>query len=132
MSSVAAAVANFMAQDAPCQSVANDFVAPGANRVLFPYVELTTSPNSAAGLAQITQNIAYLHQRLLGETLPVNDPEIAATLAVFKQVYANHASDTALLASCQSSAAQDDTTHSVHAWMAVLTYLLNDVDFLYQ
>ena len=132
MSSVAAAVANFMAQDAPCQSVANDFAAPAASRALFPKVELTTTPDTAAGLAQITDNIVYLHQRLLGETLQPNDPEIAATLAVFKQVAGNHAGDTTLATSCQSGSVHDDSTHTVHAWMAVLTYLLNDVDFLYQ
>ena len=132
MSSVAAAVANFMAQDAPCQSVANDFVAPAASRLLFPYVELTTNLNTAAGMAAITSNIVYLHQRLLGETLLPNDPEIDATLELFSQVYANHSVDTTLAASCRSSAAQDDSTHTVHAWMAVLTYLLSDVDFLYQ
>ena len=132
MSSVAAAVANFMAQDAPCQTVANDFGAPAANRALFPYVELSTTPDTASGLAQITQNIAYLHQRLLGETLASNDPELAATVAVFKQVYANHASSTALKTTCQTNAVSSDNTHTVHAWMAVLTYLLSDFNFLYQ
>lgn len=132
MSSVASAVANFMAQDAPCQSVAADFSQPAASRALFPYVSLTTTPDSAAGLAQIKQNIAYLHQRLLGETLAIDDPEVAATLSVFNSVYSDHANDSTLIASCQAGSVVNDNTHTVHAWMAVLTYLMSDFDYLYQ
>ena len=130
MSAAAAAIANFMAQDMPCRAVAADFEKPKASRALFPYVDATDTPDTQA--ASVRSNLAYLHERLLGQQLAEDDPELNATFDVFTALYQAHKGNTALVASCQTAATTTDASGTLAAWMGTISYLMSDFDFLYQ
>ncbi len=75
-----------------------------------------------------------MHKRVLGEELSLESPELAATYALFMQLYNNHksAGDKTLNKACQSPGLTSDESYTLYAWMGVLSYLLNDYDFIYQ
>ncbi|RZA24044.1 MAG: DUF1588 domain-containing protein [Proteobacteria bacterium] len=134
MSSIASAISNFAAVSMPCQVVSKDFKIETAKRNLFPLVEINTVPDDGAGSTRIKQNIAYMHKRVLGEELAIDNPELIATYTLFVQLYNNHksAGDKTLNKSCQTQGITSDDNYTLHAWMGVLSYLLNDYDFIYQ
>ncbi|MEM6708529.1 MAG: HYR domain-containing protein [Pseudomonadota bacterium] len=114
-----------IAQQVPCERVALEL--NGAPGNLFPHVSLTDTPDTAA--AEIRENIAYLHRYLLGEDLLPTSTEVAATYQLFLAVRAMN--ETAITSSCRGGGAATDDNGTVLPWMAVLTYLLSDYDFLY-
>lgn len=154
MSNVAKRMANEMA----CLSVGQDFAKPPEDRMMFPLVERDFSPEDANGFevpaaAQaIRANIQYLHQRLLGEYLDINDPEINRTYELFLEVWkdgqgglASGEYDAAVPGPCQATfdywtgeeygeqrAVVSDGNYTVRAWMAVTSYLLSDYRFLHE
>lgn len=82
LSSVAARMANEMA----CRTVAWDFTRPEAQRLLFPLVDVASTP--ATDEPAIRQNIAYLIERLTGVVEPVNGVEVDAAFNLFQQTHA--------------------------------------------
>ena len=76
-----AAVATRMAIEVSCSATAFDFTRPAAERLLFPLVEVEDTPDFNEGA--IRKNIVHLHDRILGETLEVDDPAVDATFALF-------------------------------------------------
>jgi len=154
MANVAARMANEMA----CRAVARDFALPAADRRLFPAVEIGYQPEDDHGFEipgarqAIEANIAWLHQRFLGETLYPGDPELERTYQLFYETWkegkAGIAAGTVdgwLPWNCRARSdfwtgeewpeaqrIERDANYTIRAWMAVTTYLLLDFRFLYE
>jgi hypothetical protein len=107
-----------------------------------------------AAVDRIKQNIVHLHEHVLGETLGVDDAEVERTYQLFLQTWragqglmADDANNigTGLPWNCrvrsdrltgeelpEGQRLEQDPTYSMRAWLAVMTYLLSDYQFLYE
>lgn len=164
-----------MSLEAGCEIIGAEFSLPQAERRLFTSVESNMEPLDANGYeipenaAAIKANIVHLHERLLGETLAVTDPEIERTYKVFVETWqegkalVNKPMDEGGLGEgfrCglgynyitgvpfEAAAEGDKSPHVVwrgngeggsrdnlyvgRAWMAVMVYILTDVNFVYE
>lgn len=109
-------------------------------------------------VAAIKKNIVHLHKQILGETLPENHPEIERTYQVFLETYREgvkgmSSSDQMIKDKypewleypCQvrddywtrtelpdEDKLTDDPTYVIRSWMAVVSYLMADYQFLYE
>jgi hypothetical protein len=149
-SGIITGVAHRMATEVACRATAWDFSAPQAERRFFRHVRLDTVPESGGqpvpgSVAQIRQNIAWLHEAILGERLPVDHPEVSRTYELFAETWREVRTTSALPDPCRAQvspvdgmrlpearAITADPNGTVRAWMAVLTYLFSDYRFLYQ
>jgi hypothetical protein len=151
LNGVMANIAERMANEVSCAATAFDFTRPADERLLFPHVDITDLPST--GSDSIRDNIVYLHEHLLGETLDPDDPEVERTYAVFEAVF-NQGHDDLLSEDPQYSvnlpgdcrattdritgeqlgdaALTEDPDYTVRAWMAVVSYLLGDYAFLHE
>jgi mono/diheme cytochrome c family protein len=162
---IMANVADRMANEMSCVAVPRDFSLPEGERLLFPYVDPTYEPKDANGfdvqpvIQAIKQNIQYLHRRVLGENLAIDDPEVERTYKLFLEIWQEGQDgmalpeedpariSTQLQGECQvhddywtqeafpedsESHVDDDSNYTIRAWMGVMTYLLSDFRFLYQ
>ena len=146
-----------MANEMSCYSVARDLREAPEDRVLFPHVELSYTPEDANGfevpqaVAAIRKNIRYLHHRLLGEVLTPGHPEEQATYKLFLQTWRegyqarrNDQVPRDIPGRCRATwdfygerdlpeeeRLYQDQNYTIRAWMAVITYLLADWRFLY-
>jgi hypothetical protein len=147
-----------MASEVACASTAWDLSRPANERLLFPPVSPSDVPEDDAGApssaarGQILQNLQYLHQRVLGETLASDDPELTRSYQLFLDTWregrANVAAkleSDALTWACRARVdpltgldlpeeqkLEKDPTYAIRAWSAVITYLLSDYKFLYE
>lgn len=119
-----------IANQASCQRVAEDLY---SNRTgtLFPFAVETDVPDGGgAGETAIRANIQFLHRQLLGEDLPLTDPEIAITYQLFVDVRGE--GETAIPSQCRGGGGATDDNGTVLPWMAVVTYLLTDYRFVHE
>ena len=114
-----------------CAFTKGDFDKPMGNRLLFPTVALTDTPDSTAGLAAITQNVRHLHKALWKEDVPETDAEVKRTLKLFTDTWADRATAPAKPVNCVYNNT-NDASYSGRAWAAVLAYMLGDAKFLYE
>ena len=147
-----------LSYDLACRTVARDFVLPLAQRRLFPKVEPSYEPETTDGFAipdaenRIKENIRYLHLRLLGEDLQIDDAEIETTYRLFYETWkegraALESGEESINLHSRCQANQDfwtrqnlplelrvrqDPTFTIRAWMATTTYLLSDYRFFYE
>ncbi len=137
-----------MANEMACQATAADFAVPATERMLFPHVETSAIPGIDD--AAIEANILYLHEQVLGERITVDDPRFEDTLFLFESVYEDGLSGLAegvypatLIAPCQQTTHPetgdplevpivDDPDYTVRAWMAVVSAMLGDFQFIYE
>jgi hypothetical protein len=154
-STLNAALSRRMALELSCHSTAYDFALPSAQRVLFPHVDRSLLPSgnaSAADQAPILLNLQHLHQRLLGETLTLDAPELLASYQLLSDLQKEGAAavtagqlPTSLTAPCDARsrfatgemlpAAQQfstDPSYSVRAWQGLVAYLLMDYRFTFE
>jgi hypothetical protein len=110
-----------------CERVAADLY---GNGTLFPFAGETDVPDGGAGDTAIRENIRFLHRHILGEDLPLNDPEIGNTYQLFVDVRAE--GETSIPNECRGGGGSTDSNGTVLPWMAVVTYLLADYQFLYE
>jgi hypothetical protein len=86
---IMANVADRMANEMSCLTVARDFAKPKEERLLFPKVEVSFEPEDinkypiALAVQGIKENIQHLHKHILGESLDLADPEIERTYQLF-------------------------------------------------
>jgi hypothetical protein len=147
-----------MANEVSCASTAWDFSRPTNERNLFPFVtpadvpeDDTGAPNAAAE-PLIRQNLQYLHQRILGESLAADSPELERTYQLFVQTWAEgrdavkaKTEGDGLTYACRARVnphtgvdladgekLEKDANYAIRAWSAVVTYLLSDYQFLYE
>ena len=155
MANVAARMGNEMA----CWTVAQDFSKDPAERLMFPFVETHFEPLDENGFevsssaANIRANIQYLHQRMLGEFVDLDDPEIERTYQLYLDVWKTGRDAIAteegvgagLNGACQATndpwsgeplpegrQITEDPNYSIRAWQAVISYLLSDYLFLHE
>lgn len=155
---VMAAVQWRMANEVACASTAWEFSRPANERLLFPYVALSDVPQDVEGVenpgaeALIRQNLQYLHQRVLGESLALDDPELNRSYQLFidtwtegRQAVKDETENENLTYACQARVnpytgvelteaerLNKDDNYAIRAWSAALTYLLADYKFLYE
>ena len=155
---VMAGVAARMANEVACAATAWDFSRPADQRRLFPKVTLDQVPlgpdgqEDAAAVAAIKANIQHLHARLLGEQLGVSDPEIERTYNLFLETWKEGAANVAAGTENEwlswwcaarvdpntqvdlppAEKIETDKNYAVRAWMAVITLLLSDYEFLFE
>jgi len=146
---IMAAIATRMAVEVSCSATAFDFSKPAAERLLFPLVEVEDTPDFNEGA--IRKNIVHLHDRILGETLAVDDPAVDATLALFYDTWTQGVQnmtdkvESNGLGPCPAvkdpttntdlpveRQLKTDDTYAIRAWQAVIIYLLSDYKFLYE
>ncbi|MBA1331388.1 hypothetical protein QQ73_09580, partial [Candidatus Endoriftia persephone str. Guaymas] len=77
----------------------------------------------------IRQAIQHLHSHLLGEPLPLDDPEIDRTFQLFQAIWSDreNVSDSV---SCSLNNRWQDPYYTKRAWAMVVLYLLGDARFL--
>jgi hypothetical protein len=159
---IMANVATRMANEMACWTVAQDFAKDPTDRKMFPFVEIGFEPEDVNGFevsgasSAIKANIQYLHQRLLGEFVDLDDPEILRSYDLYLEVWKDGRDKLALAPEMggyspglpgQCQAVNDpwtgeplaperqivnDDTYTVRAWMAVLSYMLADYRFLHE
>jgi hypothetical protein len=159
---IMANVATRMANEMACWTVAQDFSKDPAERLMFPFVETGFEPEDENGFeiagsaAAIRANIQYLHQRMLGEFVDLNDPEIDRTYNLYLDVWKSGRElmstppeeggvGTGLNGACvatndpwtgdalpEGRQITDDPNYSIRAWQAVISYLLADYRFLHE
>ncbi len=134
---LASSIARRMANEVSCLSVSNDFGREQSERVMFPYVNQGDTHQSAE--AAVRQNITHLHWQLLGEKVADGDPQMEATYTLFTDILEDgqRGRDAGeyggnLPGMCQNNGVTNDDDYTVRAWMAVVTYLLSDYDYLYE
>jgi hypothetical protein len=112
-----------------CTYAKTDLDKAQAQRMLFPFVALTDTPNT--GLAAITQNVQYLHKVLWKEDVPTTDAEVQRTVKLFTDTWADRATAPARPVNCAYTNG-NDPNYTGRAWAAVLAYMLGDPKFLYE
>ncbi len=120
--------------------VVKEFRLPKEERVLLKFVESSDVPNDTQGREHILQNIQFLHHQLLGESLPLNDIEVQATLSLFEDIIANTSTDMTQASYCEGmyfdnnnqlrGSAISDPEGTIRAWNSVLLYLFGDFKYL--
>ncbi|MDF3069404.1 MAG: hypothetical protein K0R38_5005 [Polyangiaceae bacterium] len=147
-----------MANEVSCASTAWDFSRPANERSLFPFVSPTDVPEdemgaqNAAAEPLIRQNLQYLHQRILGETLATDSPELDRSYQLFMDTWSEgraavkaKTENESLTYACRARVdpftgldladgqkLEKDANYAIRAWSAVVTYLLSDYQFLYE
>jgi hypothetical protein len=155
---IMANVAKRMANEMSCLAVPQDFGKPPDDRVMFPFVEPNFEPEDANGFevpaaaAAIRENIRHLHARMLGQYLDSNDPAINRTYELFLDVWKDGQSGitageygTNIPGPCQATsdywtgepfdearAIVNDPQYTIRAWMAVMSYMMQDWAFLHE
>lgn len=106
--------------------VNNDSFADDAYlRVLLP-----GSQSQTLGEERIRANVQFLHKHLLDEDLAVDSEEVTRTYNLFKEVWADDATDGEK--TCRLYRDWEDPTRAKRAWSIVLMYLMTDAKFLYE
>lgn len=132
------AIQRILANDVACYHVARDFRKPAAERVLFSAIEPTVLPGDNMSNQQIRHTIVTLHQRLLGDDLAADDPEIERTFQLFTDIIADANARgrfeprESYFCGGREEFHTDDPNYTLRAWRAVVTYLLRQHEFLYE
>lgn len=131
-----AAIQERIAYQASCSTVPADFAKAAGSRNLFPYVAITDLPDNGTGTANIRKNLQYLHKRVLGEELDINDTEITRAYNLFVAVKAKSTTSNIPVDCAGTLTTTDpirvDANGTVRSWMAVMSYFLMDAKFLYE
>ena len=152
LTSVMSNVAQKHSLEVACPAVMIDFERPNNQRLLFKDIEPSITPEN--GEVQIREKIAELHNKLWGVRHSPDDPEVIATYSVLVDVRANRTQwmqqeghgDWAYVypfESCNFYLAEHwedggighrgaDPTFMKNAWMAVITYLTSDFQYLHE
>jgi len=142
LNSLMSTVIDRMANEAACPITVADFSKPAGSRLLFGGVEPDDTPDTQAGENAIRATIVHLHERMLGERLSANDPEVDRTLSLFEEIrqLRNDQDKTHYLpwpAYCQldfdsGTYIENDAQHTIRGWIAVINYLLGDYRFVHE
>lgn len=134
MTTFIGAATRIMAGEVSCKLAMPDFKLPAEQRRLFPFVE--PDFDEAAHAAQIRENIAHLHWVILGEVHTAESDDVKELFTLFSAIRQQGLADVednpsyrGLRSACGG---QDDPTYSLHAWNAVVMYMLEDWAFLHQ
>ncbi len=137
---VMAGVASLMANEVSCLNTAKDFDRARNQRLLFPHIDHTDIPGTNNDTdSRIKQNLQHLHNRLLGQRLDINDPEIQHSFELLKDIVSTgraevqqNAANAAIPSTCATYKTSTDPNYTVRGWMAVLSYMMSTYEFLYE
>jgi len=162
-----AAVASAMAREMGCRIPAWEFSKPLDERLVLTKAKAETIPldtysdglkPNPLGENAIRENLAYLHQQLLGEFVSPHSPEVNISYELFVEAWKERASGNTALgtskrinfwncegrwnlnkANSDNSRVEltegrvtEDLNSTIYAWQAVLTYLLMDFRFIHE
>ncbi len=122
------AVLDRMGNEVACDIVKNDFLKSTNQRLLFPLVELSHTPENAKG--NIMLNIQYLHNHLLGEFLALDSTELSQTYDLFQEIWNGRDTDPGTRLRCSLND-RNDSKYSGRSWVVVLLYLMSDPRYVY-
>ncbi len=130
-SGVMGAMMRIMSGEIACEIVPTDLT---TDRELFPHVDRTTSSEAA-----VRDNIAFLHQLVLGQRIDASSAEVDRTYALFSDVVAAGAQRVAdgaepgsVVYSCRPPGDREDPAYLIRGWQAVVSYLIRRPEFLSQ
>lgn len=150
MNGIMASIVRRMANEVACSVTGLDFAKASEQRLLFPKVAITDTPDTLGGEEKIRENISYLHARFLGQV--PDEAELERTYQLWQGVWEDGKAGltaavdpypVALPGLCQATTdpitgaiavenqVTDDPDYTVRAWMAVMNYLLSDFEFLF-
>ena len=155
---IMAAIQFRMANEMACLVTARDFSNDLTDRRFFSEVETSYVPEDEHGFAiqmsvtAIKRNIQRLHWHLLGERVELGDDELEATYDLFYETWKegqeglrSEELSVQLAGACRVTTDYftgrdlpeerrivNDPDYTLRAWMAVMTYLLSDHNFLYE
>lgn len=134
--SLMASIQQRIAYQTACAAVPADFAKAAGSRALFPNVAITDLPDNGTGTSRIKQNIQYLHKRVLGEELALNDAEITRTYNLFVAAKGMYSGSNIPVDCAGALTTTDpirvDANATVRSWMAVTAYLMMDYKFLFE
>jgi hypothetical protein len=132
------AIQRILANDVACYHVARDFRRETAERLLFSTIEPSVVPGDDMSNQRIRQTIVSLHQRLLGQDLVAEDPEIERTFQLFTGIIADANAQgrfeprETYFCGGREEFHTEDPLYTIRAWRGVVTYLLRQHSFLYE
>ncbi len=131
------AIQRILANDLSCNHVANDFRRPATERLLFPSIEPEDVPGEQASNEKVLDTIIYLHQRVLGQEVTRDQPEVQRTYQLFCNVIQQAQASgfekrETYFCGGREDFKTDDPHYTIRAWRAVMTYLLRQHAFLYE
>ena len=133
-----------------CRLVIDDYEKPTNQRTLFPFTQISDTPDTSTGQSNIKNNIEHLIKHLWGAN-NVNDEEINAAYDLFvalRNERINNNATTYLATNADSeltdvhdefcqldwdneAALRMDSNQVVRPWMGLMLYLLSDYHVLY-
>ena len=132
------AIQRILANDVACYHVARDFRRETAERLLFSTIEPSVVPGDDMSNQRIRQTIVSLHQRVLGQDLVAEDPEIERTFQLFTGIIADANAQgrfeprETYFCGGREEFRTEDPLYTIRAWRGVVTYLLRQHSFLYE
>ena len=132
------AIQRILANDVACHHVARDFRRETPERLLFSTIEPSVVPGDDMSNQRIRQTIVSLHQRLLGQDLVAEDPEIERTFQLFTGIIADANAQgrfeprETYFCGGREEFRTEDPLYTIRAWRGVVTYLLRQHSFLYE
>jgi hypothetical protein len=149
MNTLMSTVAERYSNEVSCKLVLDEFSTPAANRLLFPLVETSDTPDSSAGRSAIRANIEHLLNRLWGETSATESDAAYNLFVALRDERINNGATDWLYANdtnvandandewCEldwdnPNAIKTDSQQVMRPWMGVLSYLLSDYRILYE
>lgn len=156
-SGLADAMHQRMAVEMGCRATSYDFALKPEDRLLFPTIDYTVLPFDPAdgsdlpeNIAAIKDAIARLHWTLYGEQVEIDSADVSEVYDLYKRVLLHLREKNPgrfLSANCRATNSYNpdgtqgdileqkleyDFSYSLHAWMAVMVYLLSDFRFIYE
>lgn len=140
LTTLMSSVVTTMANETSCSIVNNDFSKAQTQRRLFPFVELSSLPQSDE--AGIKENMRHLHQQFLGETLDLDSTEINATYEMFtavrnarlaagKGAAVSSTTEVCILENVDNPI-NSDPNQTLRSWAAVVNYMMRDYRFIFE
>jgi hypothetical protein len=132
------AIQRILANDVACYHVTRDFRRETQDRLLFSTIEPSMAPGDDMSNQRIRQTIVSLHQRLLGQDLVAEDPEIERTFQLFAGIIADanaqgrFESRETYFCGGREEFRTEDPLYTIRAWRGVVTYMLRQHCFLYE
>ena len=133
------AIQRIMANAIACLHVTPDFMLEPSKRRLIPHVEKNIVPGTnPADDLKIYKSIVHLRKYLLDRHESLDHPEVKRTFKLFAEVIAEAKKrkgidkrDTYHCGRVEGKRV-DDSSYTLRAWRAVVTYLLRQQEFLYE
>ena len=132
------AIQGILANDVACYHVARDFRRETPERLLFSTIEPSVVPGDDMSNQRIRQTIVSLYQRLLGQELASDDPEIERTYLLFTGILSDANAQgrfeprESYFCGGREEFRTEDPLYTIRAWRGVVTYLLRQHAFLYE